>query len=180
MKTNVLIISIMVVSLLVPQAFGLLIDPFITHIELSQAIGSGDSFVFTMKGKDLERPLGFRIHYQNDDDVLKVKIRDLNGDLVHTSIIYEINEYQKSIHAEFTPEHEGQYQVEVINIGQLAVSLSGYHGEMMTWQEIEDIQKEHGYSEKSYDPISAILMFVLLGGGIGFGVGYFVFRRTRK
>lgn len=180
MKTSILIISIMLVSLFVPQGFGLFIDPFITHIELNQVIASEDSFVFTMKGKDLERPSGFRLHYQNDDDVLKVKIRDPNGDLVWTSITYGINEYQKSISAEFTPEHKGTYQVEVINTGQSNVSLSGYHGEMRTWKEMDDIQKEHGYSNEPYDPIFAVLLFALIGGGVGLVVGYFVFGRKRK
>ena len=79
MKPGILIISLMAVSLLIPQGFGLFIDPFITHIELSQVIAPGNFFVFTIDAKDLERPTGFRLHYQNDDDVLKVKIRDPMG-----------------------------------------------------------------------------------------------------
>lgn len=170
----------MIGSLLIPQVFGLFIDPFITHIELNQVIGAGDSFTFAMETKDLKRPSGFRLHYQDDDDVLKVKIRDPNGNFVLTSITYSINEYQNSISAEFTPEHQGTYPVEVINTGQSNVSLSGYHGEMMTWKEIEDIQKEHGYSEEPYDPISAVLLFALIGVSVGLVVGYFVFGRKRK
>ena len=170
----------MIVTSFAPQVFGLSIDPYITHIELNQVIATGDSFVFTMDGKDLERPLGFALQYQNDDDVLKVKIRDPNGNLVLTSITYNINEYQNSISAEFTPEHEGLYQVEVINVGKSTVSLSGYHGEMLTWKEIRDIQKEYGYSNEPYDLFSVVLLFTLIGGSVGLATGYFVFGRKRK
>ncbi|WP_016939761.1 hypothetical protein [Candidatus Nitrosopumilus sediminis] len=166
--------------MLVPHVSGLLIDPYTTHNELNQVIATGDSFMFTMNGKDLERPLGFRLQYQNEDDVLKVKIKDPNGNLVLTSITYDINEYQKSISTEFTPEYKGAYQVEVINIGQSNVSLSGYHGEMLTWKEIDAIQKEHGYSNEPHDPISVILLFLLIGSSAGFVSGYFVSGRIRK
>ena len=180
MKTGIFMISLMIGALLIPHGFGLLIDPFITYIELSQVIAPENPFVFTIEAKYLERPLGFRLHYQNDDDVLKVKIRDPDGNLVMTSTTYGINEYQSSIHAEFTPEHEGTYQVEVINTGQSNVSLSGYHGEMLTWKEIDDIQKEHGYSEEPYDLAPTVLLVALVGGSIGLAVGYFVFGRKRK
>ena len=180
MKTRLLIISLFIISSFVPQVFGLSIDPYIAYNELNQVIAIGNSFVFTMDGKDLERPLGFTLQYQNDDDVLKVKIRDPNGNLVLTSIIYEISEYQNSISAEFTPEYEGLYQVEVINVGKSTVSLSGYHGEMLTWKEIRDIQKEYGYSNEPYDLFSVVLLFVLIGGSIGIVSGYFVFGRKRK
>jgi flagellar hook assembly protein FlgD len=164
----------------ISQVSALLIDQYTTHNELNQVIAIGDSFMFTMNGKDLERPLGFRLQYQNEDDVLKVRIKDPNGSLVLTSVIYDINEYQKSISAEFTPEYEGAYQVEVINIGQSDVSLNGYHGEMLTWKEIDAIQKEHGYSNEPYDPISVVLLFLLIGSSVGFVSGYFVSRRNRK
>lgn len=182
MKTGIPIIFIVSLSfaVIIPQTFGLSIDPFTTHIELNHVVTTEDSFVFTMDGKDLERPLGFRLHYENDDDILKVKIRDPNGNLVLTSISYYIDEYNKSISAEFTPEHEGLYQVEVINISNSTVLLNVYHGEMLTWQEIDDIQKEHGYFEQAYDPIPAILIFSFIGGSIGLTGGYFVFRRKRK
>jgi hypothetical protein len=180
MKTRFLIIYLIVVLPLVSQVSALSIDPYTTHNELNQVIAIGDSFMFTMNGKDLERPLGFRLQYQNEDDVLKVRIKDPNGSLVLTSVIYDINEYQKSISTEFTPEYEGAYQVEVINIGQSNVSLNGYHGEMLTWREIDAIQKEHGYSNEPYDPISVVLLFLLIGSSVGFVSGYFVSRRKRK
>lgn len=166
--------------MLVPHVSGLLIDPFTTHNELNQVIASGDSFVFSIEGKDLERPLGLRLQYPNGDDVLKVKIRDPDGDLVLTSITYNIDEYQNSISAEFTPQYEGMYQVEVINMGKSNVSLDGYYGEMLTWKEIDDIQNEHGYAREPYDSPSVVLLFVLIGGIVGFVAGYLVFRWKRK
>lgn len=166
--------------MLVPHVSGLLIDPFTTHNELNSVIASGDSFVFAMEGKDLERPLGLRLQYPNGDDVLKIKIRDPDGNLVLTSIVYNINEYQNSISTEFTPQYEGLYQVEVINMGKSNVSLGGYYGEMLTWKEINDIQKEHGYTEEPYDLLSVVLLFVLIGGSVGFVAGYLVFRWKRK
>lgn len=176
MKTRFSIILILLVSSTVSQVSGLSIDPFTTHNELNQVITTGDSFVFTMKSKDLERPLGLRLQYTNDDDVLKVKIRDPNGRLVLTSIDYNINEYQNSVSTEFTPQHEGLYQVEIINMGQSNLSLGGYYGEMLTWKEIDNIRQKYGYSEDPFVPIPIVLAFVLIGGGVGFTAGYFVFR----
>ena len=97
-----------------------------------------------------------------------------------TSITYGINKYQNSISAEFTPKQKGLYKVEVINTGQSSVSLSGYHGEMLTWKEIDDIQKEHGYSEEPCGSFLVVLLIAIAGGCIGLVVGYFVYGRKRR
>jgi len=182
MKSRLLIIlSMIIISSFVPQTFGLSIDTYTTHNELNPVIAGGDSFVFTIEGEDLKRPLGITLSYEDNDDVLKVKITDPNGNQVKTAIIYTINEYQNSISVEFTPEYQGEYQVKIINMGESNVSLFIYYGKMLTWQEIDEIRKQNaGYFFEEYVPITIILLFLLIGGSVGFVIGYFLSKRKRK
>lgn len=167
----------------VSNSSGLLIDPFETHIDINQTIDPKETVLLSMEKTEPDKRLGFRL-FQIGDDALKVRVINPHGNITETTITYHTDESygengRVNISTEFEPKFSGVYKIELQNISDLPVSVNGYHGIMMSNDEIREIHQKYGYDDE-HNTFIGFVLIGLVSGAIGVGGSYIIFRLKRK